>query len=546
MSNCEKILFFGGFIMDDNLLKILTEALYAIASVTGGYATITDRQGVRIKTVNSQGEELHSMKNTVYDLALKAGKENKPLVGDSQIIEGAKAWVVPIGQYILCCSNVERVQREEKMQEALEKALPLIAKAVGGEAVIFDKEGRRISSYNPNGSINHKFLNKVSEAARRSMMTIEPVIGESFSVEGAMAVRIPITKNFGFGFNNEVIARKNKLLMDEVKKFQYCRYNFSDIIGKSDKLLRVISQAKHIASSGSTVLLYGETGTGKELFAQSIHNASDRSNKPFIAINCGALPPSLIESSLFGYEEGAFTGAKKGGSPGAFEQANEGTIFLDEISEMELSLQTKILRVLQEREVTRIGGKKPIRINVRVISSTNKDLVALVSENKFRSDLYFRLNVLQLQIPPLRERLEDIPLLVRHFIQKHNNLLGKYVEEVSTDVLSILKQYHWPGNVRELQNCVEYALNMMGKEEHVILPQHLPSMLRQNGNTSEKKRTFDNSTGQLNLEKVLLETEKKTIEEALIKAKFKKKYAAEMLGVSTATLWRKMQRYGLQ
>lgn len=532
--------------MDENLLNILTEALYAFASVTGGFATLTDRRGVRIKTVNSLGEELHNMRNTVYDLALKAGNENRPLVGDSQIIEGAKAWVVPIGQYIISCSNVERVQREEKMQKALEKALPLIAKAVGGEAVIFDKEGRRISSYNPDGSINHKFLNKVSEAAKRSMMTNKPVVGESFSFEGAMAVRIPITKNFGFGFNNEVMARKNKLLMDEVKKFQYCRYNFSDIIGTSEKLLRVVSQAEHIASSGSTVLLYGETGTGKELFAQSIHNASDRRNKPFVAINCGALPSSLIESSLFGYEEGAFTGAKKGGSPGAFEQANEGTIFLDEISEMDLNLQIKILRVLQEREVTRIGGKKPIRINVRVISSTNKDLVALINENKFRNDLYFRLNVLQIKIPPLRERLEDIPLLVRHFIQKHNSLLGKYVEEVSSDVLNILKKYHWPGNVRELQNCVEYALNMMGNEEHVILPQHLPTMLRQNGHISEEERTLGNSVGQLTLEKILLETEKKIIEEALVKAKFKKKGAAEMLGVSTATLWRKMQRHGLQ
>lgn len=533
--------------MDENsLLKILIEALDAIAGVTGGFATLTDRDGRRIKTVNSLGEELEEMKDTVYDLAQKAGKESRPFVGPSQIAKGAEAWVIPIGPYVLCCSNVERVQREYSLQRALEKALPLIAKAVGGEAVIFDGEGRRISSYNPDGSINSRFLNKISGAARQAMGMNEPVIGESFSFAGAMAVRIPITRNFGFGFNNELTAKKNKMLLDEVKKFQYAKYNFSDIVGQSDVFLKVISQAEHIASSSSTVLIYGETGTGKELFAQSIHNASERRNKPFVAINCGALPHSLIESSLFGYEEGAFTGAKKGGSPGAFEQADQGTIFLDEISEMELSLQTKILRVLQEREITRIGGKKPIRINVRVISSTNKDLSKLIMENKFRSDLYFRLNVLQIKVPSLRERLEDIPLLVHHFIRKHNGLLGKYVKAVSPDVLNLLRDYNWPGNVRELQNYVEYAVNMISKEESVILPQHLPSIFRQNSDIIEEGNSFADLDGELNLDTLLMKAEKKAIEKALALVKYKRKDAAQMLGISTITLWRKMQQYNLQ
>jgi len=532
--------------MDEkNLLRVLLESLYAIASVTGGFATLTDRDGRRIKTVNSLGEELTNMKDTVYELAHRAGKENRPFEGASQIAEGAEAWVIPIGPYVLCCSNVERVQQESSLQRALEKALPLIAKAVGGEAVIFDKEGRRISSYNPDGRINHRFLNKISEAAKRAMGMNEPVIGESFSFAGAMAVRIPISKNFGFGFNNELTAKKNKMLLDEVKKFQYAKYNFSDIVGQSDTFERAVSQAEHIASSSSTVLLYGETGTGKELFAQSIHNASDRRNKPFVAINCGALPPSLIESSLFGYEEGAFTGAKKGGSPGAFEQADQGTIFLDEISEMELNLQTKILRVLQEREITRLGGKKPIPINVRVISSTNKDLAELIKENNFRSDLYFRLNVLQIKVPSLRERLEDIPLLVNHFIRKHNALLGKYVTAVSPDVISLLKEYQWPGNVRELQNYVEYALNMINKEESVILPEHLPSIFRSNGRVIEEERINTDFSGELTLDKILLETERKVIEKALLAAKYKKKDAAKMLGISTITLWRKMQQHGI-
>ncbi|MCR6547038.1 sigma-54 interaction domain-containing protein [Dehalobacterium formicoaceticum] len=533
-------------INEKTLLNTLLESLAPLAGVTGGYATLTDIDGRRIKTVNSKGEELQDMKGKIYDLAQKGGQENKPFIGPSQIEDGAEAWVIPIGSYVLCCSNVERVQREGNLRNALEKALPLIAKVVGGEAVIFDKQGKRISSYNPDGSVNRKFINKISKAALKAMQTNEPVVGDSISFEEALAVRIPITSNFGFGFNNEVATQKNKLLMDEVKKFQFARYNFSDIIGQNEAFLKVVDQAKHIASSNSTVLIYGETGTGKELFAQSIHNASERRNKPFVAINCGALPATLIESSLFGYDEGAFTGAKKGGAPGAFEQADGGTIFLDEISEMELNLQIKILRVLQEREITRIGGKKPLRINVRVISSTNKDLVKMISENKFRSDLFFRLNVLQIKVTPLRERPDDISLLARYFIRKHNNLLGKYVEGISKEALNILKEYPWPGNVRELQNCVEYALNMMGKEEHLILPQHLPPVFRPDDQSMEIINQLTDQVGTLTLGQIVMETEKIAIEKALVAAKYKKKEAAEMLGISTITLWRKMQQYNDQ
>ncbi|MGI6678000.1 MAG: sigma-54 interaction domain-containing protein [Dehalobacterium sp.] len=534
-------------INEKELMDTLLESLALLAGVTGGYATLTDIYGQRIKTVNSKGEELPDMKGKMYDLAQKAGKENRPIVGPSQIEEGAEAWVIPIaGLYVLCCSNVERVQREVNLRNSLEKALPMIAKVVGGEAVIFDKEGRRTSSFNPDGSINRKYINQISKAALKAMEKNEPVIGESISFDEALAVRIPITPNFGFGFNNEIVTQKNKILMDEVKKFQFARYNFSDIIGRNEAFLKVVDQAKHIASSSSTVLIYGETGTGKELFAQSIHNASERRNKPFVAINCGALPATLIESSLFGYEEGAFTGAKKGGAPGAFEQADGGTIFLDEISEMELNLQTKILRVLQEREITRIGGKKPLRINVRVISSTNKDLAKLISENKFRSDLYFRLNVLQIRVIPLRERKDDIPLLTRYFIRKQNNLLGKYVEGISRETLNILKEYQWPGNVRELQNCVEYALNMMGEGEYVILPQHLPPVFRPDDRSMETINKLTDQIGTLTLGQIVMETEKIAIEKALAATKYKKKDAADMLGISTITLWRKMQQFNDQ
>lgn len=529
----------------ERLLSMLIDALPLIASVTGGFASVTDAEGRRIKMVDSTGNELKEYEGRVYELALKTAQEQKALSGPSQIIEGAQAWAIPIGSYVLSSSNVEKVSREYKLKKALEKALPLIALAAGGEAVIFDKTGRRLSSYNPDGSINMEYLNKISKAAKIAMETQEPVIGESVSYEGAKAVRIPITENYGVGFNNELTARKNQKLFEEVKKFQYARYNFSDIVGESESLKQAIAIAENVANVISTILLYGETGTGKELFAQSLHNASERRDKPFVALNCGALPSSLIESNLFGYVDGAFTGAKRGGAPGAFEQANFGTIFLDEISEMDINLQTKLLRVLQEREVTRIGAQKTIRIDVRVIASTNKDLLAMVEEGSFRSDLYFRLNVVQIRVPSLKERISDIALLVNHFIRNQNALLGKYVLEASEEALEILKGYNWPGNVRELQNCVEYALNMIKKDEDKILPQHLPPYIwRKEAALCHKGEglSLDNKT----LEEILAETEKETIKQVLQKTKYKKKETAKILGISTTTLWRKMEQHKLQ
>jgi transcriptional regulator with PAS, ATPase and Fis domain len=338
---------------------------------------------------------------------------------------------------------------------------------------------------------------------------------------------------------------KSKKLMEEVQKFQYARYSFSDIVAEHEVITRVIHQAEQIADGTSTVLIGGETGTGKELFAQSIHNASERRNKPFVAINCGALPVSLIESTLFGYVDGAFTGAKRGGAPGAFEMADRGTIFLDEISEMEFNLQSRLLRVLQEREVTRIGGSKPVRIDVRVLASTNKDLGKLVEGNKFRNDLYFRLNVVQVNVPPLRDRLSDIPCLVEYFIRKYNSLLGKYVLEANKEALAVLQRYTWPGNIRELQNCVEHALNMVKRDERMIVPYHLPLYIRQNGKISpEEEKAFDPDG--MTLESIMAQTERRVIETVLHKTDGRKKDAARILGISTTTLWRKIQALNLQ
>ncbi|NLY71983.1 MAG: sigma 54-interacting transcriptional regulator, partial [Clostridiales bacterium] len=238
------------------------------------------------------------------------------------------------------------------------------------------------------------------------------------------------------------------------------KYTFDSIIGQSKAMSDVIKVGKICAESDSNVLILGESGTGKDLLAQAIHNSSSRSKGPFIAINCGSIPKGLIESELFGYEAGSFTGARKDGYPGKFELADGGTIFLDEIGDMPIDLQSSLLRVIQTKEIVRIGGTRPKAVNVRIIAATNASLAKQIREKHFRMDLYYRLNVLTIVIPPLRKRREDIMILVNHFIEKYNRIIGKNIEGITPKAESILNSYDWPGNVRELENIIERAINL--------------------------------------------------------------------------------------
>lgn len=252
------------------------------------------------------------------------------------------------------------------------------------------------------------------------------------------------------------------------------KYNLEDIICKNKDMEKIKKMSEKAAKTDYSILITGESGTGKELFAQGIHNASSRKSGPFIAVNCGAIPKELIESEFFGYETGSFTGAVKGGKFGRFELAHGGTIFLDEIGEMPKTLQIRLLRVLQEKEITRIGGTKTIPVDVRIIAATNKDLMDEVEKGNFREDLFWRINVITIQIPKLTQRKEDIPLLLKHFIKKHSNNLSKQYS-FHNDTMDILMHYHWPGNVRELENVVERILAFT--ESTIILPKHLPQYL---------------------------------------------------------------------
>lgn len=519
------------------MLNTLLGSLPIIAKVTSGYAALTDRNGERIKTTDSAGNEVIELKGVYYDLAKEAAEKQETVYGMSQLEYGAETWCIPIEDYVLCCSNVERVGYSNSLKNSLIEALPFIARVAGGEAVVFDSEGKRLASVNSDGEVNTKFLGTISKDANEAMKKQRPIIGESNYISGANAVRIPIGKDFGFGFNNEDYVSKNQNLMDEMKKYQAAKYNFSDIIGKSNEINRAKEVSKIAAQSNSSVLILGETGTGKEVFAQSIHNASIRCNKPFVAINCAAIPQNLMESSFFGYESGAFTGAKKGGSSGVFEQANGGTLFLDEISEMHLELQSKILRVLQEREVRRIGSERVIKLDIRVISASNKDLDELVKEGKFRRDLFYRLNVLDIHLPSLRYIKEDIPLLVNHAIRNMNITFGKFVEGIDEESQNILVNYSWPGNIRELMNCIEKAFNILGNER-IIKKEHLPRNIMENYSITDV-----NSEG---LDEMIKKYERKIILRALEINDGIKSKTAEYLKISTTTLWRKMNQLDIK
>ena len=352
-------------------------------------------------------------------------------------------------------------------------------------------------------------------------------------------------------YNVSEIAVKNKLKgyvidfienKDAIKNYNKINKDYKitldNIISESEIMEHTKQKALIASKSNSTVLITGESGTGKELFARAIHNHSDRADNTFVTVNCAAIPDNLLESELFGYEEGAFTGAKKGGKLGKFEIAHKGTIFLDEIGDMSLHLQGKLLRVLQERELDKIGGKSNILIDVRVIAATNKNLVELVEKGQFREDLYYRLNVIPITLPALRQLKNDIPLLIDYMIKEYAHKLNKDVIGIEDDAKKTLIDYSWPGNVRELQNLIEYSINMSNSSllNLDIIPNNI------------KSKYYDEKSNKCEEIRTLEDLEKEEISKALNKFKHYKKdkeLVAKSLGISRATLYRKLEKYNL-
>jgi two-component system response regulator PilR (NtrC family) len=334
------------------------------------------------------------------------------------------------------------------------------------------------------------------------------------------------------------LQTENLLLKQVVKD----RYRFGSIIGQSPKMQALYDLLERLAPTKTNILVTGESGTGKELVAKAIHYNSSRKDKAFVTLNCGAIPESLIESELFGHMKGAFTDAiatKKG----LFEMADEGTIFLDEISELPLLMQVKLLRILQDKEFKRVGGTEDIRVDVRIISATNKDLEAAVREKRFREDLFYRLNVIQIKLPPLRERREDIPVLAAHFLKKYSDELNKNINKISPDALHLLLNYGYPGNVRELQNIIERAVALGNGQE--LVPQHLNSYLEEQIHVNKGLLDLDIPSDGIDLEKIIEDIERALLLKALDRTKGIKKKAAELLHINFRSMRYRLEKYGL-
>jgi transcriptional regulator with PAS, ATPase and Fis domain len=324
------------------------------------------------------------------------------------------------------------------------------------------------------------------------------------------------------------------------------KYTFEDIIGKSEEMNFAIEQAKLGAKTPATVLLRGESGTGKELFAHAIHNASDRKFNKFIRVNCAAISESLLESELFGYEEGAFSGARRGGKRGFFEEANNGSIFLDEIGELPANTQAKLLRVLQENEIVRVGGTKPFAINVRVIAATNVNLEKGIAGGTFREDLYYRLNRMPIHIPSLKKRKEEIPLLCERLIQKINRDYGRNVDGVTHAAMAQLMNYDWPGNVRELENILGRAIIFMNYSEVFIDVQHLPELRNKQTGGEAFVQSIDSFTSDRSLSEMVEEYEARIIQQTMLRLNGNKTLTARTLGLSVRNLYYKLEKYKLE
>jgi DNA-binding NtrC family response regulator len=337
--------------------------------------------------------------------------------------------------------------------------------------------------------------------------------------------------------NSQELEREVKQLRAQVVQ----RYAFHNLIGKSAGMQEIYAKIEQVADSRTTVLITGESGTGKELVAKALHYNSSRRERPFVALNCAALPETLIESELFGHEKGSFTDATAR-RVGQFELANSGTLFLDEIGDLSPVTQAKLLRVLQEREFTRIGGVQPIKVDVRIVAATNKNLDELVRKGQFREDLYYRINVISLYLPPLRERGEDVPLLAKHFLAKRVEEEKRSHIEFGKDALELLTRYPWPGNVREMENIVEQAF-IWSQNAAEISPEHLPSILKNDTRSSSLRD--DTLAGRMSLEKAVMEFEREIILDALKRTNYVQTHAANLLGISRRMLKYRMDTLGI-
>ncbi|MDW7674208.1 MAG: sigma 54-interacting transcriptional regulator [Bacillota bacterium] len=515
--------------------------------------------GVSIKEIEIKSKE------EVPEAITKARDEGiQVIVGDAVSVNycqqlGLAAVLVTsgkeaIGLALREAKELAKVRRKERMRA---KQLKVILDFTYEGIVATDQDGR-ISLVNPAaekilGVPGSHLLGRQSEEAL-SGMSLKQVqesgqarLGELHRVGSTLVVQniVPVimgqdvsgvVTNFqeaSYLQNIEAKVRKELHLKGHVAQF-----TFADIATKSPNMKRMLNEAKEFSSSESTILIIGETGTGKEMLAQSIHNASERKNGPFVAVNCAAVPETLLESELFGYEEGSFTGARKGGRKGYFEIAHHGTLFLDEIGEIPLNLQARLLRVLQQKAVMKVGGDHVIPVDVRIITATHRNLEQAIAEGAFRQDLYFRLNVLRLQLPPLRQRQEDIAMLVELLMEKISRRTGRMAPTISHDIIELFQQYYWPGNVRELENLLERLVVLRSGME--IRIEDISELLGKLKLLAD--REIEDDALRLTLRGTLADMERAIICRVLESTDYNKKETCRRLGISKATLWRRLKK----
>lgn len=571
------------------LSSMLQDVVQAIQSVLGVEATIVDRQGLRVAATGSYNREVGKK------IAAGSVFEKAVLTGQPYIVETP-------GSEAVCQSCEDR----EGCRESAEVCSPILVEGtvVGVIGLIafdtddklrlldqraplldfLDKMGRLIGSkVAENRKI--KELEVLTNAMETPIVSITPdgditgandatakwfrggLIGQTIDAILGLGVMALILKGrkqfeagskFRFSVTVHPVYHADKTvryvlqlrpLKDVIRAFNQMfseqqPTHFEMIYGRDTNLLEAIELARKVAQSRSTVLILGESGTGKELFARAIHSESGRQDKAFIPVNCAAIPEALLESELFGYEDGAFTGAASGGRIGRFEQAHRGTLFLDEIGDLPLHLQAKLLRVLQDQQIYKVGGRGAIHVDVRLIAATNKPLEEMVRDGEFREDLYYRINVIPIQIPPLRDRLGDLQVLSNHFLDKHCQRLGKNLEGFAPETLKQLSAYPWPGNVRELENAIEFGVHMAAGLK--LMPEDLPKRLR----ALDLKRTWHPVGDPESHDPIrpLASLEAMEIQRAIRyfgKSKEGVEAMTHALGISRATLYRKIKSYGL-
>ncbi|MFO7525288.1 MAG: sigma 54-interacting transcriptional regulator [Ignavibacteriaceae bacterium] len=405
----------------------------------------------------------------------------------------------------------------------------------------FNRSAEKITGYKKSEAIGKKCWEIFRSSLCRNgchmeqtMLKGRSTIGNELEIINKKGLKVPIKVNSGILLNNKnekIGAVETFIDISEIKNLSdhlKTQFSFSNIVGVNKEMNKVFTLLESVAETDSSVLITGESGTGKELVARAIHINSERNTGPFVALNCSAFAESLIESELFGHEKGSFTGAINT-KIGRFELAHKGTLFLDEIGDISLPVQTKLLRVIETRQFEKVGGNKAININVRIIAATNKNLLHEIQEKRFREDFYYRINVINIHIPPLRERMDDFPLLVNHFIKKYNERFSKKVTHFSPEAYKILESYHWPGNIRELENVIEHSFVLCQGE--IIQSGHIPERIKQQRPKHEIVST-----------NMIQDAEKQMILDALAKFNGNRTNAAKALEINPSTLWRKMKK----